>query len=78
MDPAAGFAMVTSRASYEMVQKAASAGIGCLAAVSGPTELAVRMADSAALTLIGFVRRGRHVVYTHRWRLEDVDGGRPA
>jgi formate dehydrogenase accessory protein FdhD len=38
-DPAGGFALVTSRASYEMVQKAASAGIGLLAAVSAPHRL---------------------------------------
>ena len=73
LDPAHGFAVVTSRASYEMVQKTASAGIACLAAVSGPTELAVRMAESANLTLVGFARRGRHVVYSHAWRLAGDD-----
>jgi FdhD protein len=69
-DPADGFVVVTSRASYEMVQKAASVGIPCLVAMSGPTELAVRMADSANLTLVGFAARERHVVYTHGWRLD--------
>lgn len=64
-----GFAVVTSRASFEMVQKAARAGFGLLAAISAPTALAVRMADEAGLTLAGFVRAGRHVVYSHPERL---------
>ncbi|WP_411800436.1 formate dehydrogenase accessory sulfurtransferase FdhD [Cupriavidus respiraculi] len=66
---AGGAVLVTSRASYEMVLKTASAGIGLLAAVSGPTALAVRVAEQAGLTLAGFVRPGRHVVYTHPQRL---------
>lgn len=64
-----GFAVVTSRASFEMVQKTARAGVGLLAAISAPTALAVRMAEGAGLTLAGFVRGGRHVVYTHPERL---------
>jgi formate dehydrogenase accessory protein FdhD len=64
-----GFAVVTSRASFEMVQKAARAGFGLLAAISAPTALAVRMAEGAGLTLAGFVRGGRHVVYSHPGRL---------
>lgn len=65
----AGFAVVTSRASFEMVQKAARAGFGLLAAISAPTALAVRMAEGAGLTLAGFVRGDRHVVYSHPQRL---------
>lgn len=72
--PQDGFVLVTSRASYEMVQKTASVGIPCLVAMSGPTELAVRMAESANMTLVGFAARERHVVYTHGWRL---DGAAP-
>lgn len=68
--PDAGFAVVTSRASFEMVQKAARAGFGLLAAISAPTALAVRMAEGAGLTLAGFVRGGRHVVYSHPQRLQ--------
>jgi len=64
-----GFAVVTSRASFEMVQKAARAGVNLLAAISAPTTLAVRMAEGAGLTLAGFVRGGRHVVYSHPERL---------
>ena len=66
---AQGFAIVTSRASYEMVQKAATAGIPFLAAVSAPTGLAVDMAEQAGLTLVGFTRQFSHVVYAHPQRL---------
>lgn len=68
-----GMILVTSRASYEMVQKAASAGAGILCAISAPTTLAVKMAESAGLTLIGFARRDSHVAYTHPWRLADAE-----
>jgi FdhD protein len=66
---AAGFVLITSRASYELVQKTASVGITLLAAISAPTGLAIRLADEAGLTLIGFARGDRHVVYTHPQRL---------
>ena len=59
-----GFALVTSRASYEMVAKVASCDIPLLAAVSAPTSLAVRHARDCGVTLVGFVQPGRHVVYT--------------
>lgn len=68
-DPAAGFVVVTSRASYEMVYKAAHAGFGLLAAVSAPTGLAVRTAEAAGLVLAGFVRGDRAVAYSHASRL---------
>ena len=68
-----GFVITTSRASYEMVQKTVSAGIGTLAAVSAPTSLAIDLASKAGLTLIGFLRRDRHVVYAHDWRIEMGD-----
>ncbi len=66
---AAGFVIVTSRASYELVQKAACVGITMLAAISAPTGLAIRLAEEAGLTLIGFARDDQHVVYTHPHRL---------
>jgi FdhD protein len=69
IDPRTGFAVVTSRASYEMVTKAAIAGIGLLAAISAPTALAVDLAQDCGLTLVGFARPGRQVVYTHPQRL---------
>jgi FdhD protein len=63
IDRTQGFVVITSRASYEMVQKTAMAGIGLLAAVSAPTALAVRVAHDAGLTLAGFTRGDRCVVY---------------
>ncbi len=60
-----GFLVVTSRASFEMVQKATVFGAPLLAAVSGPTGLAVRVAHQAGLTLVGFARGNRLTVYTH-------------
>jgi FdhD protein len=68
-DPGSGFALVSSRASYEMVHKAAVAGIELLVAVSAPTTLAVEFAERCGLTLVGFARPGRHNVYTFRNRI---------
>lgn len=65
VDPAAGFALITSRASFEMVQKAAMAGAGVLAAVSAPTALAVATAQGCGLALAGFTRGPDFVAYTH-------------
>ncbi|NIC05286.1 formate dehydrogenase accessory sulfurtransferase FdhD [Billgrantia bachuensis] len=62
-DPHHGFVLVSSRASYEMVQKSASAGIGCLVAVSASTSLAIEQARQSGLKLVGFARPGRHVIY---------------
>ena len=67
--PRAGFALVSSRASYEMVTKAARAGIEVLAAVSAPTTLAVQLAASANLSLLAFARAGRLSIYTHAERI---------
>lgn len=75
VDRDAGFAIVTSRASYELAMKAASAGIGVLAAVSAPTALAISLADSANLTLIGFARPGGCAVYTHHRRYVGAQQG---
>lgn len=63
-DPRAGFVLVTSRASYEMVHKTAAAGIACLVAVSAPTAHALRLAENAGLTLVGFARGRRCTAYT--------------
>jgi formate dehydrogenase accessory protein FdhD len=69
VDPLSGFVAVTSRASFEMVQKATVLGAPLLAAISGPTGLAVRVAQQAGLTLVAFVRGGRLTVYTHPGRV---------
>ena len=66
----AGFVLTTSRASYEMVQKVASVGINMLAAISAPTGLAVRIAETYNVTLLGFVRQNQHVIYAHPERIE--------
>lgn len=66
-----GGLLVTSRASYEMVLKAASAGIGFLAAISAPTALAIRLAEETNVTLVGFVRNENFVVYSHPARVHD-------
>jgi FdhD protein len=71
IDPLTGFAMVSSRASYEMVYKTAAAGIQLMVAVSAPTTLAVEFAMHCGLTLIGFARPGRHNIYTHPERVTD-------
>ena len=66
----AGWLLVTSRASYEMVQKASSVGITLLAAISAPTGLAIQLAEECGLTLVGFTRNENHVIYTHPKRLQ--------
>jgi formate dehydrogenase accessory protein FdhD len=60
-----GFLVVTSRASVEMVHKAATMGIGLLVAISAPTSLAIALADEAGLTLAAFARGEAMTVYTH-------------
>jgi formate dehydrogenase accessory protein FdhD len=59
-----GFLLVTSRASYEIVQKAANVGIAVVAAMSAPTALAIRQAEAANITLIAFAREDRMNVYS--------------
>lgn len=65
----AGCLLVTSRASYEMVQKAAAVGVTVMAAISAPTALAVELAGESGLTLVGFARNDNHVIYTHPHRI---------
>lgn len=69
-DAGAGFAVVTSRASYELAMKAAQVGIPLLAAISAPTTLAIALAESANLCLVGFARNGHCAVYAHPEGLE--------
>ena len=67
--PLDGFIITTSRASFEMVQKTATAGVAMLVAVSAPTGLAVRVAEQCGLTFVGFARQNRFVVYSHNERI---------
>ncbi|WP_374043500.1 MULTISPECIES: formate dehydrogenase accessory sulfurtransferase FdhD [Klebsiella] len=68
-DWGSGAALVSSRASYEMVQKAAMCGVEILFAVSAATTLAVEVAGRCNLTLVGFCKPGRATIYTHPQRL---------
>ena len=69
LSAAHGVVLVSSRASFEMVQKTAAAGVGILAAVSAPTALAVRLADSAGIALLGFLRNDDATLYSHPERI---------
>ena len=62
--------LVSGRVSFELVQKAAAAGIGILAAVGAPSSLAIQAAESFGMTVLGFVRNERFNIYSHGWRLQ--------
>jgi len=68
-DLSRGFMLITSRASYEMVQKCATVGVSLLVALSAPTAFAVRLAERSGLTLVAFARRDQHVIYAHPQRI---------
>jgi FdhD protein len=68
---AAGFLVISSRASYEMIYKAAAAGVEVVVAVSAPTKLAVDFASGSGITLVGFARPGRHNIYTFAERIHE-------
>ncbi len=68
-DMAQGFIAITSRASVEMVQKAAVANTGLLVAVSAPTQLAVNTAQQAGMGLVGLVRQDGLVIYAQPGRV---------
>lgn len=66
IDPAQGLVFLTSRASYELVQKAARCNLPVLATISAPTALAVQMAQGAGIHLLSFCRNNGFVEYPGR------------
>ncbi|MCK4304121.1 MAG: formate dehydrogenase accessory sulfurtransferase FdhD [Candidatus Eisenbacteria sp.] len=64
------FCVTSSRGSFEMVLKAASAGAVIMATASAPTDQAIRLADQAGMTLIGFLRAERMNIYTGKDRIK--------
>lgn len=72
-DAAAGFVVVTSRCSFEMVEKAVRIGCPILVAVSAPTELAIAKAHEANLTLVALARADGHAVFAGGERLFEME-----
>ena len=64
VDFADGFCLLTSRCSYEMVQKAVIAGMRIIVAISAPTGLALRVAAQAGLTVLAIARRDGQILFT--------------
>ena len=69
LDPRTGFLLMSSRASYELLHKAATAGIGLVVAISAPTDLAIRTAEQAGITLAAFARGDSLNLYCHPQRI---------
>lgn len=70
-----GFVFVTSRASFEMVQKCLACGIEMLCAISATTEMAVKMAQQWEFSLLAFTRKGRTTIYSGSHRIKGITRG---
>ena len=75
LDPAAAFIVITSRCSYEMVEKTAAAGVSILVAISAPTALAIAQAEAAGMTLIALARADGHTVFAGGHRVAGPGAG---
>lgn len=71
IDASKGFVAVSSRCSYEMVRKAAAAGIPLIATISAPTALAVHFSDVTGVCMAAFARDNRFTVYANPQRVRD-------
>lgn len=69
VDPTKGFVVVTSRCSFEMVEKTARVGCPMIVAVSAPTDLAIRKAEEAGITLVALARSDGHTIFSGGERL---------
>src|SRR5712691_3205978 len=72
IDPEAGFAVITSRCSFEMVQKAATIRIPILVAISAPTTMALRIAEHTGITLVALARSDSITVYANPGRIRGL------
>jgi FdhD protein len=72
IDPEAGFAVITSRCSFEMVQKAATIRIPLLVAISAPTTMALRIAEQTGITLVALARSDSLTVYANPGRIRGL------
>ncbi len=72
IDPEAGFALITSRCSFEMVQKATTIRIPILVAISAPTTMALRIAEQTGITLVALARSDSITVYANPGRIRGL------